>query len=91
MPAALLLFYRLELQATKLREDIAEVVIKTPIELLVIGGSAGSLEVILTIQARQKYLMPQKALEKMTVDFIVQTDKVGDFVNSLAGSAATRL
>lgn len=28
--------------------------------------------------------MPQKALEKMKVDFIVDTEKVSDFVNSLA-------
>ena len=34
--------------------------------------------------------MPQKALEKIKVDFVVETGKVGDFVNSLAGSAANR-
>ncbi|MES3018707.1 MAG: chemotaxis protein CheB [Bacteroidota bacterium] len=28
--------------------------------------------------------MPQKALDKMTVDFIVETDKVSQFINSLA-------
>jgi two-component system chemotaxis response regulator CheB len=33
--------------------------------------------------------MPQKALEKMKVDSVVETDKVGDFVNSLNGSVAT--
>ncbi len=34
--------------------------------------------------------MPQKALDKMEVDYIVQTDKVIDFIKELSGSAPTQ-